>query len=132
MRFLVFLLLISSFANAQKSYQKNYFENGKLESAGWIIKGEKTEYWRFYHSNGKLKEEGHYKAGEKVNWWIFYDIHGKVNHKCQLKDGKKNGYCLMYKNQKLISAVKYSLGKKIKQWTDFRSFKKENRLRDLQ
>ena len=55
----------------------------------------------------------------------------KINHKCQLKDNHKNGYCLMYKNEKLIAASKYKAGKKLKEWTDFLSFKKENNLSDL-
>ncbi|MFV9550010.1 hypothetical protein [Algibacter sp. PT7-4] len=55
----------------------------------------------------------------------------KVQHKCQLKDNKKNGYCLLYKNEKLVSASKYKAGKKIKEWTTFTSFKKENKLSDL-
>ena len=132
MRFVILLTLLCSFAFAQKSYQKNYFTNGQLESAGWIKNGKKSGYWYYYHNNGKLKAEGHLKNDKKVKWWIFYDKNETINHKCQLKDGIKNGYCLMYQNEKLASAVKYSLGKKIKEWTDFKAFKKENRLRDLQ
>jgi len=37
----------------------------------------------------------------------------------------------MYKNEKLTSAVKYSKGERIKEWTDLKSFKKENKLSDL-
>ena len=37
----------------------------------------------------------------------------------------------MYKNEKLVSAVKYTKGKRIKEWTDLESFKKENKLSDL-
>ena len=38
----------------------------------------------------------------------------------------------MYKNENLISAVKYSEGKKIKEWTNYRSMRKYNSLKDLQ
>ena len=38
----------------------------------------------------------------------------------------------MYKNENLISAAKYSEEKKIKEWTNYRSFRKENSLKDLQ
>ena len=47
------------------------------------------------------------------------------------QNGKKNGYCLKYKNGELIAAEKYLNGKKVKEWHDFISFKKENNLSDL-
>ncbi|GAA4949409.1 hypothetical protein GCM10023314_23430 [Algibacter agarivorans] len=62
---------------------------------------------------------------------MFYDAMEKVNHKCQLKDNRKNGYCLMYKNGTLVSASKYKAGKKLKEWSTFASFKRENKLSDL-
>ena len=37
----------------------------------------------------------------------------------------------MYKNEKLVSASKFKAGKKIKEWTDLKSFKEENNLSDL-
>lgn len=37
----------------------------------------------------------------------------------------------MYKNEKLVSAKKYKSGKQIKEWTDYKSFTKENNLYDL-
>jgi len=54
-----------------------------------------------------------------------------INHKCQLKNNQKNGYCFHYKNKQLIKAEKYKAGKKIKEWTDMKSFIKENKLSDL-
>tara|TARA_R110002049_G_scaffold122465_2_gene277297 strand:+ start:7437 stop:7613 length:177 start_codon:yes stop_codon:yes gene_type:complete len=56
----------------------------------------------------------------------------KANHKCQLENNQKNGYCLMYKNEKIVSAAKYKSEKKIKTWTNFKAFRKENNLLDLQ
>ena len=52
-------------------------------------------------------------------------------HKCQLKNNQNDGYCLFYHNNKIISAKKYKEGKQINEWTDYKSFKKENNLRDL-
>lgn len=147
---------IQNFTFAQKSYQKTYFDNGNLKSEGWIQNNEKTKYWKFYYENGTLKKEGryykdketkywyfyradgtkvregHFINGVKSKWWLFYDDMEIVDHKCQLKNNQKNGYCLMYKNKKLISARKYKNGKQLKEWTDLKSFKKENNLRDLQ
>lgn len=149
----LFLFSISIFS--QKKYHKSYFSNGNLKEEGWLKKNQKVNYWRFYHKNGLVKKEGHYKnnlptkywyfyrndaskekeghfvKGKQNKWWLYYDNDGNVNHKCQLKDNQKNGYCLLYKKQKLIKAVKFKNGKKINEWTDFSSFRKENSLKDL-
>ena len=153
---IIILVLISLSVSAQKTYQKTYFDNGNLKSEGWQKNNQKNDYWKFYYENGNIKKEGrfskdkpikywyfytkkgikksagHFLNGEKSNWWLFYDDLEKVNHKCQLKHNVKNGYCLMYKNEKLVSAAKFKAGKKIKEWTDLKAFKKENNLLDLQ
>lgn len=153
MFFTLFLFSISTFC--QKKYFKSYFSNGNLKEEGWLKNNEKINFWKFYYKNGTLKKEGHYKNnlptkywyfyrrnsskekeghfvnGKQNNWWLYYDNSGYINHKCQLKNNKKNGYCLLYKKKKLIKAVKFKNGKKINEWTDFSSFKKENSLKDL-
>jgi len=48
-----------------------------------------------------------------------------------MKHNLKNGYCLLYKNNKLIKASKFAENKKLKEWKDFTSFKRENNLSDL-
>ena len=55
MRFL-FLLLLASTISAQKTYQKNYFDNGVLKEEGWIKDNQKIDFWTFYYSDGKIKE----------------------------------------------------------------------------
>ncbi|MBC3757107.1 hypothetical protein H7U19_01735 [Hyunsoonleella sp. SJ7] len=158
MRFLVAvfsLLLLTSTLSAQKRYQRNYYKNGVLKSEGWTEDNLKIKYWTFYYSNGNTKKEGHFKNGKPVkywyfyrengtkeseghfihgkknNWWLFYDAMEKLNHKCQLKNNLKNGYCLMYQNERLVSARRFKDGKQLKEWTDFRSFKRDNNLNDL-
>jgi antitoxin component YwqK of YwqJK toxin-antitoxin module len=150
-----FLILMSFSAFSQKKYKKEFYKNGQIKEEGWILNGKKTAYWKFYYKNGNLqkegafkhnledkywyfysgnsskKKEGHYKNGTKNNWWLFYDSNGNINHKCQLKNNQKNGYCLLYKEQKLVKASKYKNGKKLKEWTDFLSFKDENNLNEL-
>ncbi|WP_299106389.1 hypothetical protein [uncultured Tenacibaculum sp.] len=154
MLFVLFLFSLQSFS--QKKYHKAFYGNGKIKEEGWLLKDKKTKYWKFYYKNGTLKKEGHFKNnlpikywyfyrkdaskekeghfvnGKQNKWWLYYDNDGNVNHKCQLKNDKKNGYCLLYKKQKLVKAVKFKNGKKINEWTDFSSFKKENSLKDLQ
>ncbi|WP_209402272.1 toxin-antitoxin system YwqK family antitoxin [Pseudozobellia sp. WGM2] len=149
------IFFLASFSEQNGTYQKEYYDNGRLKSEGWTKNGIKVNYWKFYHPNGKLSEEGHfqnnkrikywhfydqdgkhlqeghYQKGTKTDWWLFYDSNGKVNHKCQLKNGKKNGYCLKYLDEQLTSAEKYQNGKKVKEWFSFASFKRENNLSDL-
>ena len=96
-----------------------------MEKDGKFKLGKSTSYWQFYSANGKKTSEGHYENGKKQNWWLFYDDNEKINHKCQLSNNQKNGYCLMYKNEKLTSAVKYSKGERIKEWTDLNHSKKK-------
>jgi len=153
--FIISFFLISTIGFCQKKYHKEYFEDGTIKAEGWLNGSQKNGYWTFYHSNGSKKKEGrykndlaikywyfyrenaskekegHYKNGTQHKWWLYYDDMGHVNHKCQLKNNEKNGYCLIYEKQKLIKASKYQDGKKIKEWTDFSSFRKENKLSDL-
>ncbi len=152
---LICLLAYSSYSFSQNTYQKNYFSNGNMKSEGWIANGKKNGFWKYYFKNQQVKKEGHYKKGKpskywyfyrkdglkdkeghykngkKNKWWLFYDKEGNINHKCQLKNNDKNGYCLIYKMNQLIKASKYKEGKKIKEWTDLSSFKKDNNLIEL-
>ena len=129
---LVFSLLSVFSMTAQKVYVKNYFDNQTMKSEGWTLNNQKNDYWYYYYDNGKKKEEGHFEANKKVDWWLFYDENESVNRKCQLKNNQKNGYCLLYNGKKLIRAEKYKNGEKIGEWTDLKSFKKENSIWDLQ
>ncbi|PRX56420.1 toxin-antitoxin system YwqK family antitoxin [Flagellimonas meridianipacifica] len=155
LRFLLVFIFLASPVSLKKEYHREYHNNGSIKSQGWKKGDSKEDFWKFYFPNGKIREQGHFKnnlkvgywyfytkdgkldmeghyiKGNMVKWWLFYDENGKINHKCQLHKGVKNGYCLKYKNEKLKSAQKYSNGKKIKEWYDFRSFKKENKLSDL-
>ncbi|TLP82734.1 toxin-antitoxin system YwqK family antitoxin [Maribacter sp. ACAM166] len=152
---LICLGLLAFTSTEDKLYQRMYYENGTLASEGWIRFNVKTDYWTFYHPNGKKSEQGYFAYGKKekywffydenrirtkeghyakniqVGWWLFYDKKGRINHKCQLKNSVEDGYCLKYKDSKLISAKKYREGEKIKEWSNFSSFTKENSLSDL-
>ncbi|WP_281541377.1 toxin-antitoxin system YwqK family antitoxin [Maribacter aestuarii] len=153
--FALFLLLGFTVVSEEKTYDKTFYDNGKLKSEGWLRYNVKTDYWKYYHENGKISsqgsyvygkedgywyfydknrirtKEGHYEEGEQINWWLYYDAKGQIKHKCQLDMGIKNGYCLKYEDEKLISAEKYSNGEKIKEWTNFGAFRKENSVSDL-
>ncbi|MFP2997477.1 hypothetical protein ABN763_16285 [Spongiivirga sp. MCCC 1A20706] len=150
-----FLLLFCLNLGPNSNYEKTYHDNGNVASEGWKMGNNKVRYWKYYHPNGQIASEGHYKANKKQNywyfyhqegfkqkeghfindrpskWWSFYDKTGTLIHKCQLQNGIKNGYCLMYKKKKIVSAEKYQNGKKINEWFDFKSFKRDNNLSDL-
>lgn len=153
----VICLLLFSFTESEdKRYERNYDDTGTLISEGWKRFNVKTDYWRFYHTNGKVSEqgffgydkrekywffydenrirtqEGHYKNDERIGWWLFYDKKGRIDHKCQLNLGVENGYCLKYKDEKLISAEAFSEGKKIKEWKNLDAFTQENNLSEVQ
>ena len=150
-----FFLLISFSLFSQKEYVKSYHTNGSIKEEGWLQNNQKTAYWKFYYLNGNLKKqgyfennkptkywyfyfedgskksEGHFIGGTKNKWWVFYIKMDTVSHKCQFKKNKRHGYCLRYEGKKLAKAEKYIDGKKIKEWTSLKSFKKENKLSDL-
>ena len=158
LKFFFLATLFLSFGNPSEKatqYFKDFYKNGKVKAEGWLENGQKIGYWKFYHQNstvsaqgyyknGKREKywyfyssnkvrsmEGHYEKGKKTKWWLFYDKNGHINHKCQLSGGKKNGYCLQYLNEKLTSAEKYKNGKRIKKWTSYSGFRRENKLSDL-
>ena len=152
---LSFIFLLGFSKPTKREYQRTYHNNGHIASEGWILSNKRDGYWKIYHENGNLSQQGNYKYNKregywyfysenalplkeghyadnlKTNWWLFYDSQGRINHKCQLNQDLKNGYCLRYTNERLVLAEKYNKGKKIKEWTSFSAFQKENSLSDL-
>ncbi|WP_378178941.1 toxin-antitoxin system YwqK family antitoxin [Aquimarina sp. SS2-1] len=139
----------------EKKYQKEFYNDGSIKAEGWIIENQKIGYWYTYYPNGNIMEQGHFrnnkkdgywyfysqknnliKEGHFINdkaekWWIIYDIatsnrKDKITKKYQYRNNKKNGYCLLYKNDKLFKAEKYINDQKTGEWTDVFSFKKDN------
>ena len=117
-------ILFTSFI--EKEYVKKYFPNGKMEQEGWIIDGKKNNYWFYYFETGIKKEEGHYCNNQKNKWWIYYDNNQKVIKKSEYKDNVLSGLTIIYNNGKIVSAEKYTMGKKIKTWSTLSEFRKDN------
>ena len=125
--FLYTYTLLSLFANPnQKTYVKNYFDNGKIKSQGWVKNDLKTDYWFYYNDNGNIKEEGHYYQNKKTKWWIFYDMNQEIIKKCQYQNDKMDGFCIIYYKGNIIRGEKFKNGEKIKQWQTVEAFKKDN------
>ena len=124
---LVFLFFLSmSFVFSQKSYVKNYYDNGLLKEEGWLEGNLKVDYWFFYNANGTKKEEGHYLNNQRVKWWIFYDGKGKILKKSEFENNKLNGFTIVYDKNKIIRAEEYTMNKKTNQWESVEAFKKDN------
>ncbi len=154
--YIVISLLFFSFqTSVEKEYHKEYYNDGSIKSEGWKIANQKTGYWYTYHTNGNVLEQGHYRNNKRQGYWYFYSLENKlikeghfINNKAekwwiiydiadgnkknqtirkyQYRNNKKNGYCLLYKNDKLFKAEKYVDDRKTGEWTDVFSFKKDN------
>ncbi|MBL4575852.1 MAG: hypothetical protein JKY51_07120 [Opitutaceae bacterium] len=84
----IFFFIVLSM-HAQKKYQKNYFDNGNLQSEGWIQDSQKTDYWKFYYKNGNTKKEGHFNNSKLDKYWYFYYENGVKNSQGYFINGKK-------------------------------------------
>ncbi len=122
----IYILFATFQLSGDKSYIKNYHENGQIKSEGWINNNLKDGYWFTYYENGLKKEEGHFKNNKKIKWWIFYDIKSNIEKKCEFENDKMNGYSITYLNGDPIRGEKYKFGKKVKQWNSLSEFKKDN------
>ena len=135
---------------SEKTYAKEYYNNGQLKAEGWQYGDIKTDFWIFYYPNGTIaskghfsenakngywyyynedgrkEKEGHYVKGSAENWWIFYDIANQKTSKFQFKNNKKNGFSLRYEKKKLIKAEKYTNNIKEDEWTSIIAFRRDN------
>ncbi|MBE17104.1 MAG: hypothetical protein CL867_12735 [Cytophagaceae bacterium] len=107
-------------------FWKWYHNNGRLASEGHYKNDHKSGYWHFYDLNGNLIKEGHYQNGRAYNWWIFYDLVRQEKRKVQFQNNQKNGFCLVYKENKLLQVEKFVANKKTGSWTNLRDFKRDN------
>ncbi len=131
-------------------YHKEYHDNGHIKAEGWFMGEQKIKYWKFYHNNGKLMSEGHYannlrtnywyfyntqgnlvreghyEDGKAQKWWIFYDIARQETRKAQYIDNVREGFCLVYKKNKLIKVEKYIANELKGEWTSVAAFRRDN------
>ena len=124
------ILIVLIIFNITLSYTQNTEKldiNTSTSEIKWV--GEYAFYFGGHDGIINFKE-GHFIKDKAEKWWIIYDIAGnkenRITRKYQYKNNKKNGYCLLYKNDKLFKAEKYSNDLKLGEWTDIFSFKKDN------
>ncbi|WP_405329879.1 toxin-antitoxin system YwqK family antitoxin [Leeuwenhoekiella sp. LLG6367-2.1] len=144
---LMFVLVMGS--NEQKTYIKEYYENGILKSEGWSVNNQKTDYWFYYFENGNVKgkgsyetnkkngywffynqsnaviSQGHYQNGKRVDWWVLLREKNVVE-KVQFVNDVRQGYSLLYKNGNLFKAQHYKDNILTGAWTSIAHFKKDN------
>lgn len=152
MKATLFLLWFTTILSAteRKMYVKEYDHSGNITAEGWSVNSQKTDFWTFYHKTGEiaskghykndtrsgywyfysvegnLLKEGHYENGNFDKWWIFYDLALQEKRKIQYQNNEKNGFCLIYKKNKLIKAEKYQNDLLTGMWDTLRSFRQDN------
>lgn len=148
LKYAISFFLFLSLTKKEKQFVRVFDAKENLQSEGWMLNNQKVDFWTFYYSNGSVSKKGHYNHNKKNgywyfynesgvllkegafnndnanNWWIFYTNDRKK--KIQYKNGVKEGYALIYKNNTLEKAERYSENKKIGEWTSYLIFKKDN------
>jgi antitoxin component YwqK of YwqJK toxin-antitoxin module len=123
---LFILGLIMVFGTAEmKQYSKNYYINGNLQSEGWMIQNQKTDYWFYYFENGNKKEEGHFVNNKKTKWWVYYNSEKEIIKKTEYKNDFANGLSIVYKAGKVVKAEKYNMGVKTKEWNSLSAYQND-------
>lgn len=112
--------------SGQKTYFKNFYDNGNLKSEGWISDNKKVDYWFYYYGNGIKKEEGHYLDDKKAKWWLIYNNMGKIQKKIEYRNNLPEGLCIFYANGKIVKAARYNAGIKMNEWNSISSYQRDN------
>lgn len=94
----IILTLVSALLFNCCTVEKNYTENGTLESKGKMSNNLKNGPWQFYHENGKLHQYGAFKNGKQDGEWHFIHPNGVQQGIGTLDEGKKVGIWKWYFN----------------------------------
>lgn len=110
---LLVLLFNCFFAPAQK-IQKNYYENGKLNT----IINMNTGLTKNFGDNGKLFCIGKQEIGKGryVGEWKYYGSFGFLSKIVNYKEGKANGEYKSYQDGKLYALGQYKDNKETGKW----------------
>ena len=83
----IFLLLSFGLIAQEKTFF--YYDDGSIESNGYLMKNKKEGVWVYYHQNGKIKEKGTYKSGIKDGPWVYHTEEGKRDYYIEYIKGEK-------------------------------------------
>ena len=114
--------------NQKNGFWQTYNQKQILIHCGLFVKGQKTGYWHYYNQDGILIKEGSFVENKKNNWWSFFDKKGVLTHKCQLKLDLADGYCIYYKDDKIVKGKYFKKGILTHEWNDWKSFRKDYKL----
>ncbi|WP_179021938.1 toxin-antitoxin system YwqK family antitoxin [Winogradskyella forsetii] len=142
------LFLAFNLSLDKKEFIRNFDTEGHLKSEGWVLNGQKTDFWTFHHSNGRIEKKGHFKNGKKTGYWYFYSENNKLlkegsytkntmndwwtfysekgKKKIQYINGVREGFALVYINNSLKKAERYKSNIKTGEWTSYFSFMRDN------
>ena len=76
----------------------SYFKNGKTESEGTYLNGEKDGNWKYWYETGgyTFESKGSYKGGNRDGFWTYWYPNGEIredgNFKLQERVGKWTYY----------------------------------------
>lgn len=115
-----------AYINHQKDgYWEFYSNDNILLTSGYYKNGLKDGYWHFYSIKGELLQEGNFNEDRKSKWWSFFNQKGILSKKCELKNGELDGFCIHYRDDKIVKGDFFKEGVKKNEWTDWKSFKKD-------
>lgn len=85
-----------------------YYENGKIETTGKYIKGNKIGIWTSYnYGNGKVKTKITYSNNERNRTEINYHEDGTLNCTYNIIDNKTEGLKNFYNDGKIYQSEEY-------------------------
>lgn len=64
-------------AKPKPSKEKQYYPNGQLEAAGWMVNGLKHKRWEYYSVEGLRIKTEKWNQGT-LRWQIWYTAKGKI------------------------------------------------------
>ncbi|PKP05405.1 MAG: hypothetical protein CVU11_00430 [Bacteroidetes bacterium HGW-Bacteroidetes-6] len=92
----------------EKLREETYYANGKMESEGAIVNGERDGIWRFWYQNGNLWSEGEFSNGKANGVRKVYYENGQLRYRGEYINDAKSGNWEFYdENGRKVDEEKY-------------------------
>ena len=99
-------------AISQNSYNKEFYDNGKVKKEGLLEKGIKIGLWKTYYENGNIETERFYENGVENGKAKGWAKTGELEFIADKKDNLPHGLVINYhKNGKSRIEASYNMGK---------------------
>lgn len=98
-----------------------YYENGNVETLGYIDNEKNNGEWKYYYPNGQLESVGKFNQDKPDSIWNWYYITGTLMQVGNFIDGQKDGewkfyddfgnlrLMIKFKNDELKDSIAYEL-----------------------